>query len=190
MKKLILMATIPMLAVIFATTKIPYAAANTRQQCQDITISNTGAGSINEIVCEGNYDITIECENDTKLKINVEQDAESGNATVTQNTTGGTAKTGDAVNLSDLDALIENNCFEEEITPTPTPTPTPPAIVTPPTTNTPAPQTLAAATKKPALLPKTGSTNATHITLAVALVSALIIVTSKVSSLAYTKSLK
>lgn len=115
MKKLLQLLAVPTLvAAAFVAANTTTVSAAT-QSCKNVVISNTGQGSTNIVTCADTEKITIECKNDTKIVLDVDQNAQSGTAKVSENTTGGSAKSGDVVNINQIDALIDNNnCFEEE----------------------------------------------------------------------------
>lgn len=116
MRKLLQILAVPLVAFAFvAVGSTSVSAQQASGDCDDINISNTGAGSINEINCNGTYTIVIECQNNTQIVLDVTQDGTSGDATVSDNTTAGGVTTGDVVNISEVDALVENsNCFADE----------------------------------------------------------------------------
>lgn len=177
MKKLLQLLAVPLAALAFVTVSSATVAAQEANDCTDIVISNTGAGSVNEVNCNGSYTVTIDCENNTQIVLDVEQDGTSGTATVNDNTNAGGAQSGDVVNTSDIDAYVENtNCFAEE---------------TPETPETPeeeTPEVKAASTV--AELPNTGGTSGLQIvTIAAGAVLALVII-SRVALGLHSRSLK
>lgn len=114
MKKLLLLIVAPVLAAIVLVATNTTVVSAVTSSCADVVITNTGPGSNNQVYCSGNYTITVNCENETKAVLNVTQDAESGNATVTGNTNAGNAISGSALNDSELNAIIENSCELED----------------------------------------------------------------------------
>jgi len=68
---------------------------------EDASISLTGPKSENKIKHEDNSRFTINNDNNVTIDLDVDQDADSGDATVEGNTTGGDATTGDATNTFD-----------------------------------------------------------------------------------------
>lgn len=71
------------------------------------SIDTTGPDSSNEVKVNNKSDIDLD--NDTRVSANIEaeQDAESGDAKVWHNTTGGDAESGDAENQNDVEASLE-----------------------------------------------------------------------------------
>jgi hypothetical protein len=188
MTKLMRLLSVPVLVLAAAIAFVGVSTVSAQETCDDVVISNTGAGSNNEVTCEGDYQITIECKNDTQIVIDVNQNAGeenegqggSGDATVSQNTTGGSAQSGDSVNLSEIDALIENNnCLEEEV-----------AVVTEPEVPTTPeveqeveaePAVEGVATEEAEVLPSTGATTPVQFALLATAIAAIVAVSSKLA---------
>ncbi len=116
MRKLLQILAVPLVAFAFvAAGATNVSAQQASGDCSNIEISNTGAGSINEIDCTGTYTLVIECQNNTQIVLDVTQDGTSGDATVSGNTTAGGVTTGDVINISEIDALVENsNCLADQ----------------------------------------------------------------------------
>jgi hypothetical protein len=70
------------------------------------TITNTGPSSFNEVTFNGGSEVSVDNNNCISIQNNVDQRASSGDATVTNNTTGGSATTGDAMNTSSTDLTV------------------------------------------------------------------------------------
>ncbi len=66
----------------------------------DASIENTGPKSSNHITFNNSSSVTVKNDTQVNFKNNVDQDADSGNATVWGNTTGGNATSGSASNSS------------------------------------------------------------------------------------------
>lgn len=75
------------------------------------SIDKTGPHSENEISFEDNSDLTVTNNNGVTLGANVNQNANTGDAKVKHNTTGGDASTGDADNSATLgaDVTVDNS---------------------------------------------------------------------------------
>lgn len=76
------------------------------------SIGNTGPGSDNSITNEDNSDTNIDNDNNVDVDLNCDQNAGSGDAEVSGNTTGGSAGSGNASNECDaeVDVSINNGC--------------------------------------------------------------------------------
>ncbi len=70
-------------------------------------IDTTGPDSQNEIKFENKYKYEVENDTDVDADVKIDQDADTGNAWVKHNTSGGDAETGDAENDSNVEATLE-----------------------------------------------------------------------------------
>jgi hypothetical protein len=70
------------------------------------TITTTGPNSTNRVTISESHRVDISNNNDVDVDTDVDQVAVSGDATVSRNTEGGDASTGDAVNDSDIDTSV------------------------------------------------------------------------------------
>lgn len=89
------------------------------------SITNTGPDSYNIIQNNTQGSFTIKCKNDTDVVVLNNQTTNSGQATVTGNTTGGNAQSGDVVNQNDVKLDVDVACApvtqsSQNTTPTPT----------------------------------------------------------------------
>lgn len=109
MKKLLQLLTIPVLSVSMAVTT-GSTSAQTAQSCDSASISNTGPGSENKIICSDDTKVVIKCSNGTVINVDLDQDADSGDGTVDGNTNGGGATSGDANNEANLNVDVDNAC--------------------------------------------------------------------------------
>ena len=116
MKKLLQILAIPVLALALISTGST-VGAQASQSCKDTVITNTGPNSTNEIVCDDDTQIVIKCTNGTVIRIDVDQDANSGDAEVGDNTNGGDAGSGDAGNEANVDVDVDNACATATETP-------------------------------------------------------------------------
>ena len=83
------------------------------------SISNTGAGSFNSIYDNNTNQITVTCDSSTDV-VNINgQNANSGTATVDDNTKGGAAVSGNATNLNNYVANLGVSCVPAQQTSTP-----------------------------------------------------------------------
>lgn len=82
-----------------SATDLALAAASTGE-ADEASISNTGPGSTNKVKFTGTNTAIVTNTLTATVTTNNEQDADSGDADVTYNTTGGNANTGDAENVS------------------------------------------------------------------------------------------
>jgi hypothetical protein len=71
------------------------------------TIDTTGPDSVNRITFNNSSDVNVNNDNDVNITNNNRQTAETGNARVSGNTTGGNATSGDASNISTLDVTLK-----------------------------------------------------------------------------------
>lgn len=72
----------------------------------DGSIDNTGPDSNNQITFNNDTDVDVDNDNDVRVRNHNPQDADSGDARVHHNTTGGDATSGDATNDSLLRATV------------------------------------------------------------------------------------
>lgn len=183
MKKLLQILVAPLLvtaAFVATTTTVAFAAT---ESCGDVVISNTGEGSVNKVECANNTELTITCKNGTEFTIDLDQEAESGDANNEGNTNGGDAQSGDADNQSNVDAMIENICgTSEEETPETPEVPTP----TEPTT----PEEGEVAGEAVAVLPETGSATTLQIVTLVAGALMATILAGRLTIAAYARGQK
>lgn len=100
MKKLLRLAALS--AVAFSLTT-GVAAANSG------SISDTGPDSINKVKFENRSKVRLENTNRVRVQSNSAQSAFTGDARVTHNTTGGSARTGDAANDNLVRATVSSN---------------------------------------------------------------------------------
>ncbi len=70
------------------------------------SIENTGQGSDNDIVWESESEVYLDNRTDVEFDVDLDQDADSGDARMSANTTGGDAETGDATNESEIEAAL------------------------------------------------------------------------------------
>ncbi|MEO5499670.1 MAG: hypothetical protein ABIR46_04180 [Candidatus Saccharimonadales bacterium] len=77
----------------------------------DASIDNTGPDSYNSVRSENDVDVDVDNDNDVDVKNRSDQRADSGDATVRHNTTGGDATSGDAMNdnWTRVSAEIDNS---------------------------------------------------------------------------------
>jgi hypothetical protein len=87
-------------------------------------ISNTGPGSTNSVTCVDNENNSVSCDNNIIVSNDNDQNAGSGGAFTTGNTTGGGATSGDADNNNATVVEVGTSCAPVEATNS---TPTPPA---------------------------------------------------------------
>ncbi len=71
------------------------------------SINNTGPDSYNRVSFENRSRVNIENDNDVQVRNDNEQNATSGSARVSGNTTGGSATSGNASNISTTETVIE-----------------------------------------------------------------------------------
>lgn len=71
------------------------------------SIGTTGAESDNWVHFEDDSDVDLDNDTDVDANIDTEQDADSGDASAWYNTTGGDATSGDAENMSEVEAELE-----------------------------------------------------------------------------------
>lgn len=136
----------------------------------EITISNTGPGSTNTVVCVTNTKLNVVCSNNVYILDSNSQAAVSGAATQQGNSGGGSAVSGNATNSNGDNVQIGASCGVPAATTPVTPTtPTPVAPPTPPTGMG------AAVPTKATVLPNTAGTSTTEVAIAgvIALVSVL-----------------
>jgi hypothetical protein len=70
------------------------------------TITNTGPSSWNEVVFNNGSSVDVDNDNDVYIDNNTDQNADSGDAEVENNTTGGDATSGDATNVNTTSLTI------------------------------------------------------------------------------------
>lgn len=98
------------------TTNTPAATSNGQaenagaasQTTGGNTITGTGSGSSNTIDNSNSTDVDIDITNNTSVITTLDSEAASGNATVLQNTNGGSATTGDATAIANYLSLIQS----------------------------------------------------------------------------------
>lgn len=71
------------------------------------SISDTGPDSTNRITFDSDVDVDVDNDNDVSVSNHNSQSAHTGDASVSDNTTGGDATTGSASNISTTDVTIE-----------------------------------------------------------------------------------
>ena len=74
--------------------------------CDSSSISNTGPHSTNVVKCHVDNDVKVTCKNDVVVKNDSDQKAETGDAFVLTNTTGGDAGSGSASNNNQFDVEL------------------------------------------------------------------------------------
>lgn len=117
------------------------------EDCDNFVIFNTGPGSDNTIRCIDSINLEVTCVNNTYILTNNSQQALSGAATVTGNTSGAGAVSGPASNSNDTTVhTVGDPCVSTPTTPTTPETPAAPTV-TP----------VATPVEKPAALPFTAS---------------------------------
>lgn len=85
--------------------------AYAQQACDGaLVISDTGPGSTNEIKCVDSSTVRVTCTNDVYVVNNNSQTSESGDATNSNNTTGGSSITGSATNENGTTVQIGASC--------------------------------------------------------------------------------
>lgn len=159
------------------------SAAVAADPCPTGTIQNTGAGSNNSIVCETTVDTRVTCVNGIYVVGQNGQQATTGGASGSGNTSGGVVVTGDARNDNDVTVTVGASCAAAPVTPTTPTTPTTPSTSAPTvspaaTTSTPAQQTVAS-------LPKTGTNNTAQTVLMTGLVLGAGIAATQFGMVAY-----
>lgn len=112
---------------------LPSKVSAQQVNCDNATIQDTGAGSTNEIICQDETTIVIQCSNNTIIRVNIDQNSDTGGATNGENTNSLGSTTGDAANDQATDIDIDALCAEQTpITPVTTiTTPTTPATTNP-----------------------------------------------------------
>lgn len=148
------------------------------ESCPGATISNTGAGSVNEIECVDSSQVQVTCSNDIYVVTNSDQVGSSGDVGSIGGTTTGNVISGNATNESGATVAIGSSCAQPVVTAPVIPkTPTPP---TPPTG-------LGAAAAKPkvATLPNTASNPIVEIAIISTLALVATLVISRLYVLAY-----
>lgn len=132
-----------------------------------ITITNTGPDSTNEVTCVTISDLEVTCNNSVYVLTENSQSAISGAAGSNVNTSAGSAISGNATNENGATVQIGANCE----------TPVTPAVVpeTPVTPTTPTTGTGAATPTAVAVLPNTANSSVTEMAIAglIALVSVI-----------------
>ena len=96
--------------------------ASAQTGCEGATITNTGPGSTNEIICVDSTKVHVTCSNNIYVVNNSEQVAGSGDANNSGNTTGGSSITGNATNENGTTVEIGASCAPAAVTTPPTPT--------------------------------------------------------------------
>jgi len=171
-KKLAQVISAAVLSVAFIGTA---AGAQGAAGCSNFSITGTGAGSNNTIVCNDVKEVTITCESNVTVANFSYQDGKTGPAQVGGNTNGGTAVSGSVTNSNGVDLQFGVACgtpAEETVTP-----------VTPGnggTTPTPAPA-------KPVALPNTAGTDATTIVMVSLVAAAGVVALSRLAVAAYNR---
>ena len=121
MKKLLQLLMVPA----FCLVSMQAGSLNVSAQqanCNDASISDTGAGSENKIICQDSNTVVIQCTNNTIVRIDLNQNSQSGNASSDSNTNAGSTTTGNASNESNNNIDVNSACGEAattEQTPTP-----------------------------------------------------------------------
>jgi hypothetical protein len=97
-------------------------------QSTDCSIVNTGPNSNNSCTVTNNNDIKVTCKNEADVVFVNNQSANSGSVTLENNTNGGFAYSGNAVNTNTTTGKLDVSCgpkVASSPTPAPTPVPTP-----------------------------------------------------------------
>lgn len=85
------------------------SSGNSNVEVDYVSISNTGPDSNNEVEITDNSEVDIENDNNVVVENKNPQFAETGDAVVQGNTTGGDARSGDATNVSTTDVCVDIN---------------------------------------------------------------------------------
>jgi hypothetical protein len=119
------------LASVLASASLMFgvaAAATT-----DCSIVDTGPNSSNTCTVTESNDLKVTCKNEADVVFVNNQSASSGNVTLQNNTNGGFAYSGNAVNTNQTTGKLDVSCGPKvAVTPTPAPAPTPTPTPTPP----------------------------------------------------------
>jgi hypothetical protein len=139
------------LAIISTLTSAGLMLGVAAAQTSDCNIVNTGPNSNNTCTIKDENDLNIKCNNNVDVVFVNGQSAGSGEVTLTNNTNGGYAYSGNAVNTNSTTGKLDVSCgAKEAAAPAPAPTPAPAAVpVAAAAQPTPAPQAQA--------LPSTGN---------------------------------
>jgi hypothetical protein len=152
---------IKFLAVVGFVLSFSPTLATAQTSC---TITNTGAGSNNTCINNNSFGFTFRCTNGVLVNTLTNQQANSGNATVSGNTGGGSATSGSALNEGDITTNINATCAAAAAVNPPAANPTPSAPTVSPTQvggrggGGAAPMPAPASAAGIATLPETGST--------------------------------
>ncbi len=138
----------------------------------NFTITNTGSGSNNTIDCTDIDIVSVTCENNIVVLTYNDQEDTSGTATVTDNTTGGSAVSGTVTNVNGTTIDLAAVCAAVA-SPSPSPSVTPGAGSVTPTST------------KPTVLPFTAGNSAATIVAGSLAAAAGVVVVSRLAIAAY-----
>jgi uncharacterized surface anchored protein len=181
------------LVSVLAYTSLTFGVAAAATSGCDVV--NTGPNSNNTCTVTNSNDLKVTCTNKADVVFVNNQDASSGSVTLQNNTNGGYAYSGNAVNTNSTTGKLNVSCgAKTAVAPTPAPTPTPTPSPTPSSSSSVSPAPAAAKSSQPAggqgaaqaaALPNTGSNSLVATATIASVVLAVVAVGARVAFSAF-----